>query len=85
MYFAPSALVQATRSRWMIPSGMIARGSPFWQLNNRMRPQNLPPGAAACFSFRSPSGLGRQRTTSELRRIAATSKRGRRPSIVLKI
>src|ERR1700730_1124925 len=27
MYLAPNALVQATRRRWITPSGMIARGS----------------------------------------------------------
>jgi len=55
IYFAPNALAQATRRRWMTPSGMIARGSPLRVLNSRMRPTNFSPGGCPLFVFSNAS------------------------------
>ena len=73
----------ATRSFCMTPSGMIASGSPFRMLNRRTRPIHLPPGPVGCLSLRMPAGVTFQRIVSEFKRIAAASKRGAMPSIVL--
>ena len=37
-YFAASALVAPTRARCITPSGMIARGSPLWELKSSTSP-----------------------------------------------
>ena len=65
-YLTPRPAPAPTRMCWMMPSLMIARGSPLLVLKSMTRPQNVP-GSMQYFSSLAPSG---QRTMSDFMRMA---------------